>query len=297
MGYFSDTLWHGLLRRPYRLAKVVDQGSGQAVILLHGIGRNGEVWRHVTDLLTEKSCRVVAFDLLGFGASPKPKRIDYNVDDHAQAVIASIEALRLKTPVAIVGHSMGCLVAVRAARLRPDLVRHMVLYEMPLYEGLPQKRIYRARLNLYFKLYERIIAYQPSFDKNTARLGERMAAKIAGFEITRASWLPFVRSLKHTIMQQTAAEDIKKLSMPVDVIYGLYDTLVIRGKPRETFGHDNKLITAHTVRARHEISPRASQFIVERIIAIDDPERDSAKSNRKAKTRAKRFSKTTRRSS
>src|SRR5206468_3745628 len=141
-------------------------------------------------------------------------------------------------PVIIVGHSMGSLVAVRVARLRPDLVKHMVLYEMPLYEGLPEKRMYRVRLNIYKRVYDRIIKYQPTFDKETARLAERLAVRVAGFEIRRASWLAFVRSLQNTILQQSAADDIKKLKVPIDVIYGRFDMLVIRGKPVEVFGND-----------------------------------------------------------
>lgn len=259
-----DRFWHKWLGRPYRLARTLDQGSGQLVVLLHGIGRSSAVWQHVAAGLAAKPYRVVAYDLLGFGASPKPTWPNYHVDDHAAAVIASIEQLRPDEPITIVGHSMGCLVAVRVARLRPQLVKHLVLYEMPLYEGLPQKRMYRLRLNTYFRLYDKLANLQPTFDHETAKLAERLASKIVGFEIRHDSWQPFVKSLRNTIMQQTAAVDIQQLTMPIDVIYGLFDMLVIRGKPQQMFGRDIR-VTSHTVRARHVISPRASRFIVERI--------------------------------
>src|SRR5437764_5763869 len=122
--------WHQLLRQPYRLARTVDQGSGRTVVLLHGIGRSGAVWQHVVEQLDGKPYRLVAYDLLGFGKSPKPDWAEYNVDDHARAVIASLLQLKPGEPVIIVGHSMGSLVAVRVARLRQDLVQHMVIYEM-----------------------------------------------------------------------------------------------------------------------------------------------------------------------
>ncbi|MDB5164729.1 MAG: hypothetical protein JWL89_355 [Candidatus Saccharibacteria bacterium] len=262
-----DRFWHQTLGRPYRLAKVVDQGSGAPIILLHGIGRTGEVWNHVIEKLPTSTYRAVAFDLLGFGASPKPNWASYDVDDHAKAVIASIERLRLGQPAVLVGHSMGSLVSVRVALLRPDLVRHLVLYEMPLYEGLPQKRRYRLRLQIYTRLYKRIMMYQPTFDVSTARLAERLARRVVGFEINSQTWDPFIKSLENTILKQTTAADIKRLTMPMDVIYGSLDMLVIRGKPQEFFGTDNDKITAHTIRARHDISPKASQFIVERIEA------------------------------
>lgn len=261
-----DRFWHRTLRRPYRLARPIDQGAGVPVVLLHGIGQTGETWQRVVDGLSQVPCRLVAFDLLGFGASPKPDWPQYNIDDHARAVIASLEKLS-GGPAVLVGHSMGCLVAVRVARLRPDLVKHLVLYEMPLYDGLPEKRRYRLRLNLYARFYRSILRYQPTFDAETARLTERLARRIAGFEVTPDTWQPFVKSLEHTIMQQTAADDIKRLTMPMDVIYGTYDMFVIRGRPQQFFGTDAANITAHTIRERHVISERASRFLVERIIA------------------------------
>jgi pimeloyl-ACP methyl ester carboxylesterase len=209
----------------------------------------------------------VAFDLLGFGASPKPEWLSYNIDDHARAVIASLAKLRLSQPAIVVGHSMGCLVAVRVARLRPDLVQHLVLYEMPLYTGLPQKRRYRLRTNLYFKLYKQLMEYQPEFNAANVRRLKHFKQKIVGFEVTPESWLPFVRSLGNVIMKQSAAEDIKRLDMPMDVIYGRFDMLVIRGKPKQFFGDRSDHITAHTIKVRHTISKSASLFLLQRIEA------------------------------
>jgi len=262
-----DRFWHRTLGRPYRLATPIDSGSGQPVVLLHGIGRTGQTWERVVEGLSQSPYHLVALDLLGFGDSPKPDWPAYTTDDHANAVIASIEKLAKDRPAIIVGHSMGCLVAVRVARLRPDLVKHLVLYEMPLYEGLPGKRRYRLRLNMYARFFRYMIRFQPTFDAETAKRTERLAQRIAGFEVDRDTWQPFVKSLEHTIMEQTAAEDIKHLDAPMDVIYGTYDMFVIRGKPQLIFGEDTKQIKVHTIRERHVISVRASSFIVERIRA------------------------------
>lgn len=268
-----DRFWHQALGRPFRLFKAFDQGEGQPVVLLHGIGRTGQVWDHVIALLLPLGVRIVAYDLLGFGESPKPIWASYAVDDHARAVIASIKRARLGQPAIIVGHSMGCLVAVRVARLRPDLVRHLVLYEMPLYEGLPEKRRYRLRTNLYFRFFKQITAYQPTFSIENQRLAEKLARRVVGLEVTPETWLPFTRSLQNTIMKQTTADDIKRIDTPMDVIYGRFDMLVIRGRPRQFFGERADSITAHTVRARHVISLKASQFLVARIqAAIHDAE-------------------------
>lgn len=262
-----DKLWHRTFRRPYHLAKRVDRGNGPLVILLHGIARTGAVWQYLVDDLEQQPVRVVVFDLLGFGNSPKPTWLNYGIDDHVQAVITSIERLHPEQPVVVVGHSMGCLIAVRLARTRPDLVRHLVLYEMPLYRGLPNKRVYRLRLNFYFRLYNWIMQYQPTFQDRNAKLAERIARKFFGLEISRTSWLPFVKSLQHTILDQTTPQDIPALSTPMDVIYGSYDMLVIRGVVSYVIGDHHKQASIHTVRAGHRITRKASQFLVSRIMA------------------------------
>jgi pimeloyl-ACP methyl ester carboxylesterase len=265
---FRNLIWHKYLGRPFRLAKVIDNGQGQTVVLLHGIGQTGQVWRHVIDEFQNLSLRVVAFDLLGFGSSPKPDWLDYNVDDHAKTVIASIEDLEPDKPVIIVGHSMGCLIAVRVARLRPDLVSHLVLYEMPLYNGLPEKRIYRLRLNAYARFYSWVINYQPSFNELNSTKIERLAQSIIGFEVTKDTWEPFIKSLSNTIMAQTTAKDITQINAPMDVIYGLLDIVVIKGKTKHIFGEDKPNINIHSVAARHTISKRASKLIVSRVSLV-----------------------------
>lgn len=272
-----DIFWHKTLRRPYKLAKPFDVGAGQPVVLLHGVGKTGRTWQHVVEQLSNRPYRLVAFDLLGFGDSPKPDWARYDIDDHADAVIAAIEKIKDKQPAVIVGHSMGALVALRIARRRPGLVRHLVLYEMPLYEGLPEKRRYRLRLNLYFRFYRWVLGYQPEFDEANRKRAERLMRRLTGFDVDEASWRPFIKSLEHSIMRQTAADDIQHITMPMDVIYGRFDMLVARGQVRRISGDEADHVTAHTVRARHSISERASRFIAERIeAALAEPTKSGA---------------------
>jgi cis-3-alkyl-4-acyloxetan-2-one decarboxylase len=261
---FFDTLWHKTLKRPYKLTRVLDQGRGTPVLFLHGLGGSATAWKYVIDGLANSPIRVIALDLLGFGTSPKPTWPDYDVQEHARAVIGNIEKLKLKEPITIVGHSMGCLIAVHIARLKPKLVRQLVLYEMPLYEGLPDKKRYTVRRDLYYNIYKRVLKH-PEFDPENARRVQLMAAKLVGFEVNKETWIPFVRSLENTVMHQTTLEDLKHLSTPTEVIYGSLDAVVIRGKARHIFGDSAPHIKTSVVRDIHAITPKSSAFIAAQV--------------------------------
>lgn len=252
------------LRIP-RLRAPLDIGQGQSVILLHGIGKSGAMWGPLAKLLPASTYRLIAFDLLGFGMSPKPKRSKYTIDDHADAVIAAIRRKRCKKPVVIVGHSLGALVALRVARRRPDVVAHVILYEMPLYDGLPEKRHYRARLAVYQAFYNWVLKQQPNFDSAKKQFREKLAKVVTGLELTPQTWHPFMLTLQNSILRQTAADDIKHLKARADVIYGSRDMVVIKGKVVDIFGSDHTQVAQHKVRASHRLNAAAAQLIAAQI--------------------------------
>ena len=261
-----DRLWHKWLKQPYKLRCIDDVGKGtETVVLLHGIGSSAYAWRHLVPQLAEHKCRVLSFDLLGFGKSPKPDWIDYSAEDHAKAVVASLRAKNVRKPIILVGHSMGCLVAAHVAKLEPRLVKQLILYEMPLYVGLPDTRRYNKRRDLYFLLYNHIME-SPDLALTTKQSVRRLIARFSGFEISEETWRPFVKSLKNTIISQTTLDDIKQLSLPIDIIYGSLDMLVIRGTPKKIFGHEATHIQTHTIAELHNVSPKASTFLAGRIV-------------------------------
>lgn len=88
----------------YRIA-FDDQGSGPAVILLHGYPLCRAMWQPQLKALSAAGFRVIAPDLRGFGQSPLPKG-PVSVADYADDVIALMDELGLGRAV-VVGMSMG----------------------------------------------------------------------------------------------------------------------------------------------------------------------------------------------
>jgi pimeloyl-ACP methyl ester carboxylesterase len=93
-------------------------------VLVHGLGGTIENWRALGPALAARH-RVLVPDLPGHGrSSPLPEARD--VDDLADAVLGITDAEEIRGAVWI-GHSLGGVVALRAAVLRPDAVRGIVL--------------------------------------------------------------------------------------------------------------------------------------------------------------------------
>jgi pimeloyl-ACP methyl ester carboxylesterase len=99
-------------------------GDGPPLVLVHGLGGTIENWRALAPPLAARH-RVVVPDLPGHGASGLLTEAR-DVDALAEAVLGVVDAEDAAGAVWI-GHSLGGTVALRAAALRPDAVRGLVL--------------------------------------------------------------------------------------------------------------------------------------------------------------------------
>jgi pimeloyl-ACP methyl ester carboxylesterase len=133
----------------------------ELVVCVHGMTGAATNWTDfMAELAPDFDC--VALDLPGSGFSPPPaKRSGYSVKALARTVISLIETLTdtrdsttrdngaaqqnkgRRTPVHLVGNSMGGAIAIRVAALRPDLVRTLTLIS-PV---LPDRRPHRTTLH------------------------------------------------------------------------------------------------------------------------------------------------------
>src|SRR5512143_2612265 len=89
-----------------------DEGAGEVLLLIHGVGGSSQNWRELAPILSTKY-RVIAPDLLGHGESDKP-RGDYSLGALASRLRDLLEYLGHER-VTIVGHSLGGGVAMQFA--------------------------------------------------------------------------------------------------------------------------------------------------------------------------------------
>lgn len=119
--------------RSISFCRVVSSGEAAPrprVVLIHGFGASKDHWRHNLRVIGERY-DVYALDLLGFGASDKPRSrlrneaeapgsVRYCFDLWAAQVVAFIQEIVQKQPGAplhLIGNSIGGLVALRSCQL------------------------------------------------------------------------------------------------------------------------------------------------------------------------------------
>jgi pimeloyl-ACP methyl ester carboxylesterase len=100
--------------------------NGRTVVLLHGMNFGGFYFGGPIDALRKAGFRVIVPDQIGFGRSSKPI-IPYNFHDMAANTHKLLQSLGV-TQAAIVGHSMGGMLAARFASSYPDMTECAVLY-------------------------------------------------------------------------------------------------------------------------------------------------------------------------
>ena len=110
----------GGVRFSYRAA-----GAGPPLVLLHGIGSNARSWTEQLAGLGDLR-RVVAWDAPGYGDTTPVAPTRPMPSDYAERLARFLDGLGLDR-VALLGHSLGALVAGAFAAARPHRVERLIL--------------------------------------------------------------------------------------------------------------------------------------------------------------------------
>lgn len=126
----------------------LEAGEGAPLLLVHGavFAGNRFWWETQASLADELSgMRILCPDLPGWGASGKPTG-DYSVEFYHQSLLAFLDALDIGR-VALVGHSMGGLIATSFALLHPERIERLVtVCAPPPWVEFPLPRLFQPFL-------------------------------------------------------------------------------------------------------------------------------------------------------
>jgi len=116
-------------------------GSGEPVVLIHGTPSSSYIWRNVIPGLVDAGYQVQVFDLLGYGASERPKDgdVDTSVTGQVGVLLGLLDAWSLRD-AHIVAHDIGGGVAQRLSVFYPARVRSLTLIDSVSFDSWPSER-------------------------------------------------------------------------------------------------------------------------------------------------------------
>ncbi|CAM3383520.1 alpha/beta fold hydrolase [Aequorivita lipolytica] len=227
--------------------------NGKNVLLLHGKNFNGAYWQTTINQLTKEGFRVVVPDQIGFGKSSKPEHFQYTFQQLAENTKMLLDSLGIKK-IAVLGHSMGGMLATRFALMYPETTEKLIL-ENPI--GLedwklkvPYKNVdwwYKSELE---KDYDKIKAYQKEsyYDGNWKPEYEPWVKLLAGWTLNENyPLIAWNAALTYEmVFTQPVVYEFPNIKVPTLLIIGTRDRTAL-GKPlvseevRKTMGLYNEL--------------------------------------------------------
>lgn len=144
VGRQRDWVWRGWQTR-YLYVPCSTSDRSTPLILLHGFGASIGHWRHNLAELGQAH-PVYALDLLGFGASEKAS-VSYGLELWVEQVYDFWQTF-IGQPVVLIGNSIGSLVCLAIASAHPEMVKGMVMLNLPDSSVLENPQWVQTTLNL-----------------------------------------------------------------------------------------------------------------------------------------------------
>lgn len=258
----------------YLLNSVVS-GSGQPIVLLHGLAGSARYWDEFSKVLS-KNYRAFAIDLLGFGRSPKPRAIDYTIEDHIESIIYTLKRLKITDPVILVGFSTGAIIAAALAGGYSQLVKKLILVSPPVYESPAQAKKYLAAAS---PLPEHLL-YGPTAKVaclifcHTLRPLTRQILPLFLKSMPRGvaqdsllhTWRSYSRTRDNVLSQDNVVSYLADLSVPSKLIYGQEDEYIVPANIEKLEG-SNPNLELIQIAGGHQLPLESPTLIVDALVA------------------------------
>lgn len=176
------------------------------VVLIHGIASDSSTYNKALDFFREDKAladiRFVTFDLLGSGKSPKGDDLEYDYKEQTTALDNSIHKLDIKTPLVLVGHSLGTFIVTKYAREHKKVIAKLVLISPPVYTEQDFDN--------------------PLFEKGIEAF--KQAVSVKNPEILKEK--AFTSSMDKIVLQRENYQRLAGIDLPTILIYGDEDQLI-----------------------------------------------------------------------
>ena len=209
--------------------------NGRTVVLLHGKNFCAATWEQAIAALSNAGYRVVAPDQIGFCKSTKPQQHQYSFHELASNTHALLGSLGIER-AAVVGHSMGGMLAARFALMYPEITERLVLVNPIGLEdwkalGVPWASIdanYAGELKTSFdsiKRYQQQVYYGGQWKPEYDRWVGMLAGLYAGPGKERVAWNQALTS--DMVFTQPVVHEFPQVRVPTTLLIGQRDRTAI----------------------------------------------------------------------
>lgn len=210
----------------------LEGGSGEPLVLVHGVGADKDNFTRVARWLTPHY-RVIAVDMPGFGESSKPEQADYGIPAQAERLDQILQALNLNR-AHFGGSSMGGWIIATYAAKYPNKVGSLWLLGAAGADGGKRTEVGKAYDRGEYLLFSKT---PPDFERTL------------DFVFVKRPFLPY--SVRHVLAEQAIAnyplhtrifgglmenwaeysvnDKIRGLPVPALIVYGDQDRAVDPG--------------------------------------------------------------------
>jgi pimeloyl-ACP methyl ester carboxylesterase len=208
----------------------LEAGAGDPVVMLHGSGPGVSAmanWQYNIGTLAQRF-RVLAPDIVGFGATERPDDVVYSLRTWTDHIWAFLDAHGIEK-TAIVGNSLGGRIALQMATDCAERITKMVLMGAPgvgmtLTDGLAALRAYEPSHDAMRNLLRNYFAVDPTMITDEL-VAIRYEASIAdgAYEAYRAMFL----DPRHAGSELGISEDeVRAIANPTLLVHGREDRVV-----------------------------------------------------------------------
>jgi len=235
-----------------------DVGSGDPVLLIHGLGASAEIWLKNVPALA-RDFRVLVPDLVGFGQSDKPD-VAYSPEFLVRFLADFMEVLEIDT-VHLAGHSLGGGLALDFAFTFPRRVRSLALIDSA---GFGRDITWTLRLVTVPVLGEILTiptkwSVQYFFEKAVADPGsvpEDFIDLYWGYARAPGARRAFLTVLRSLCTVRGARKDL------LDTVHARLSSLTV--PVLIIWGRDDRLLPVHHADAARSLLPGADIIILDR---------------------------------
>jgi pimeloyl-ACP methyl ester carboxylesterase len=201
-------------------------GSGPVLVLLHGIGSNAHSFTPLLPHLP-RDLRVIAWNAPGYPGSA-PLEQDWPLaQDYAAAVGRFVDRLGLGR-FALLGHSLGALIAGSFAATQGDRVTRLVLASPALGHGMPRGGVLSASAQARVDDLDRLgaegfaatratrLIHDPDAHPEALTLVRRVMAQVT---------MPGYGQAARMLASGRLLDDAERLWVPTDVLTGAEDVI------------------------------------------------------------------------